>query len=47
LQRGITGASGVQLTPSELDAIRKSDPDAVLLCPDSNAILIRTAESGL
>ena len=47
LQRGITRASGVQLTPSELDAIRKSDPDAVLLCPDSNAILIRTAESGL
>lgn len=47
LQRGITGASGVQLTPSQLDDIRKSDPDAVILCPDSNAILIRTAESGL
>ena len=47
LQRGITGASGVQLTPSQLDEIRNTDPDAVILCPDSNAILIRTAESGL
>lgn len=47
LQRGISGASGVQLTPSQLDDVRSSDPNAVLLCPDSNAILIRTAESGL
>lgn len=47
LQRGITGASGVQLSPSQLDEIRLTDPDRVILCPDSNAILIRTAESGL
>lgn len=47
LQRGITSASGVQLSPSQLDEIRLSDPDAVLMCPDSNAILIRTADSGL
>lgn len=47
LQRGITGASGVQLSPSQLDEIRRADPDSVILCPDSNAILVRTAESGL
>lgn len=47
LQRGITSASGVQLSPSQLDDIRRADPDAVLICPDSNAILIRTADSGL
>lgn len=47
LQRGITSASGVQLSPSQLDEIRLTDPDAVLICPDSNAILIRTEDSGL
>lgn len=47
LRRGISGASGVQLTPSQLDEVRATDPNTVLLCPDSNAILIRTADSGL
>jgi predicted nucleic acid-binding Zn-ribbon protein len=47
LQRGISGASGVTLTAGQLHEIRAADPDDVLLCPDSNAILIRTAESGL
>lgn len=47
LHRGITGASGVQLSPSQLDDIRRTDPDEVILCPDSNAILVRTSESGL
>lgn len=47
LQRGITSASGVQLSPSQLDEIRVADPDSVIICPDSNAILIRTADSGL
>jgi predicted nucleic acid-binding Zn-ribbon protein len=47
LQRGITSASGVQLPPGLLDEIRLADPDSVLLCPDSNAILIRTEDSGL
>lgn len=47
LQRGITSASGVQLSPSQLDEVRLADPDAVLMCPDSNAILIRTEDSGL
>lgn len=47
LQRGITSASGVTLTTGQLQEIRSADPDEVILCPDSNAILIRTAESGL
>ena len=47
LQRGITSASGVQLSPSQLDEIRLADPDSVIICPDSNAILIRTEDSGL
>lgn len=47
LQRGVTSASGVQLSPSQLDEIRLSDPNTVIICPDSNAILIRTADSGL
>lgn len=44
---GISGASGVALTESDVQKIRNADDDEVLLCPDSNAILIRTAESGL
>ena len=47
LQRGITSASGVQLSPSQLDEIRLADPNSVIICPDSNAILIRTEDSGL
>lgn len=47
LQRGVTSASGVQLSPSQLDEIRLTDPDSVIMCPDSNAILIRTKDSGL
>lgn len=47
LQRGITSASGFALTPGQIQEVRSADPDDVLICPDSNAILIRTAESGL
>lgn len=47
LQRGVTSASGVQLSPSQLDEIRLTDPDSVIMCPDSNTILIRTKDSGL
>lgn len=47
LRAGVTGASGVALTARDLDAIRAAAPDDVLLCPDSNAVLVRTAESGL
>jgi predicted nucleic acid-binding Zn-ribbon protein len=47
LRAGISSASGVALKASDLDAIRAAAPEAVLLCPDSNAILVRTSESGL
>lgn len=40
-------ASGVTLTGSDLEMVRRAAPDEVVLCPDSNAILVRTAESGL
>jgi len=47
LRARVSGASGVTLTGNDLDAVRRAAPDDVMLCPDSNAILIRTAESGL
>lgn len=47
LRAGITSASGVALKANDLDAIRATPADAVILCPDSNAILVRTAESGV
>jgi len=47
LRRGISEASGVALLADELAAVRAAAPDAVLLCPSSEAILVRTPESGL
>ncbi|WBU38464.1 zinc ribbon domain-containing protein [Homoserinibacter sp. YIM 151385] len=47
LRGGVTSASGVSLTASDLASVRRAAPDDVILCPDSNAVLIRTAESGL
>ena len=47
LRGGVSSASGVKLLENDLAAIRAAAPDDVLLCPDSNAILVRTAESGL
>ena len=47
LRAGISGASGVALTEADLQKIRNAPADEVLLCPDSNAILVRTGESGL
>ena len=47
LRARISSASGVELTGSDLATVRSAAPDAVLLCPDSNAILVRTDESGL
>ncbi len=47
LERGISSASGVKLTESDLAEVRSAAADDVLLCPDSNAILVRTAQSGL
>ncbi len=47
LQGGASSASGVTLNESDMAAIRAAAPDDVVLCPDSNAILVRTAESGI
>lgn len=47
LQHGSSTASGVKLNENDLAAIRSAAPDDVVLCPDSNAILVRTAESGI
>ncbi|MDA9786727.1 hypothetical protein N9C74_01695 [Pontimonas sp.] len=47
LRAGVSSASGVALTESDLQNIRQASPDDVILCPDSNAILVRTGESGL
>ena len=47
LRGGVSSASGVALTESDLQDIRTAAPDQVMLCPDSNAILVRTSESGL
>ena len=47
LRARVSSASGVELTGSDLETVRSAATDAVLLCPDSNAILVRTSESGL
>jgi predicted nucleic acid-binding Zn-ribbon protein len=41
LRGAISTASGVQLTESDLHTIRQAADDDVVLCPDSNAILVR------
>ena len=47
LRGGVSSASGVKLNENDMAAIRAAAPDDVVLCPDSSAILVRTAESGL
>ena len=47
LRGGVSSASGVALTESDLQDIRRASPDEVIMCPDSNAILVRTPESEL
>ena len=47
LRGGVSSASGVKLLENELAGIRAAAPDDVLICPDSQAILVRTNESGL
>jgi hypothetical protein len=47
LRGGVSLASGVKLNENDMVAIRSAAPDDVLMCPDSSAILVRTAESGL
>ncbi|WP_165064130.1 zinc ribbon domain-containing protein [Marisediminicola senii] len=47
LRGGVSSASGVRLLENELAIVRSAAPDDVLICPDSQAILVRTSESGL
>lgn len=47
LQGGVSLGSNMKLTESDLADVRKAAEDDVLLCPESSAILVRTAESGL
>ena len=47
LRGGVSQASGVALLADELATVRAAAPEAVLTCPSSEAILVRTAESGL
>jgi hypothetical protein len=45
LQHG--SSAGVKLFENDLQSIRVAAPDDVLICPVSDAILVRTGESGL
>jgi len=47
LRGGVSLASGVKLLENEMQAIRAAAPDDVIMCASSEAILVRTAESGL
>ena len=47
LQYGSSMANGVKLQENDLASIRAAAPDDVIICPVSDAILVRTAESGL
>lgn len=47
LRARVSSASGVELTGNDLAAVRSAAPDDVLICPTSDAILVRTAESGI
>jgi predicted nucleic acid-binding Zn-ribbon protein len=47
LRGGVSLASGVKLLEDELQKIRAASPEDVLICPSSDAILVRTDESGL
>jgi len=47
LRGGVSSASGVKLLENEMAIVRAAAPDDVLICPDSQAVLVRTSESGL
>jgi predicted nucleic acid-binding Zn-ribbon protein len=47
LRGGVSLASGVKLLENEMQAIRAAAPDDVIMCASSEAILVRTNESGL
>jgi predicted nucleic acid-binding Zn-ribbon protein len=47
LRFGVSSASGVKLLENEMAEIRAAAPDDVIMCATSEAILVRTKESGL
>lgn len=47
LRGGVSMASGVSLNHDEMATVRAAAEDDVLICPSSDAILVRTDESGL
>jgi predicted nucleic acid-binding Zn-ribbon protein len=47
LRGGVSLASGVALNSSDMAVVRAASAYDVLICPESNAILVRTGESGL
>jgi len=47
LRGGVSMASGVKLLENEMQAIRATPPEEVIMCATSEAILVRTSESGL
>jgi uncharacterized protein len=47
LRGGVSLASGVKLLENEMQAIRAAAPDDIIMCASSEAILVRTSESGL
>ncbi len=47
LRFGVSSANGVKLLENELQTIRAAAPDDVIICTSSDAILVRTSESGL
>jgi hypothetical protein len=44
LFHGTSEGSGMQLSPGDLAEIRKASEDEIVFCPDSGAILVRSAE---
>jgi hypothetical protein len=47
LRGGVSQASGVKLLENEMQEIRAAAPEAVIMCASSEAILVRTDQSGL
>ncbi|MGV8877166.1 MAG: zinc ribbon domain-containing protein [Rhodoglobus sp.] len=47
LRGGVSQASGVKLLENEMQEIRAASPDAIIMCASSEAILVRTDQSGL
>lgn len=45
LVRGVSQASGMTLTEADLDSIRHTEVDEVVICPESSGILVRSDES--